>query len=81
MFPLISSSGCLQLINEPRNIQKISSSCIGLIYNDQPNLSVNSGVDASLHPNCHHQTGNLSFNLNIFYPSPLSPVSMANMGL
>ena len=32
-----------------------SSPCIDLIFTDQPNLSVNSGVHASLHPNCHHQ--------------------------
>ena len=42
LYSLASSNGFFQLINEP-------------IFTDQPNLSVNSGVHASLHPNCHHQ--------------------------
>ena len=47
-----------------------SSSCIDLLFTDQPHLSVNSGVHASLHPNCHHQIFHSSFNLNIYYPPP-----------
>ena len=47
-----------------------SSSCIDLIFTDRPNLAVNSGVHASLHPNCHHQVVHTSFNLNISYPPP-----------
>ena len=43
-------------------------SCIDLIFTDQPNLSVNSGVHASLHPNCHHQIVHSRYNLNINYP-------------
>ena len=31
---------------------------------------MNSGVHASLHPNCHHQVVHASFNLNISYPLP-----------
>ena len=33
-----------QLINEPTHIQINNSSCIDLIFTDQPMLSVNSGV-------------------------------------
>ena len=44
--------------------------CIGLIFTDHPNLSVNSGVHASLHTNCHHQIVHSSFNLNISYLPP-----------
>ena len=47
-----------------------SSSIIDLVFTDQPNLSANSGVHASLHPNCHHQIENSSFNLNIYYTPP-----------
>ena len=36
--------------------------------NIQANLSVNSGVYASLHPNCHHDIVRSSFNLNTYYP-------------
>ena len=68
LFPLTSSNGFPQLINEPTHIQTSSSSCIDLIFTNQPNLSVNSGVHASLHPNCHHQIIHSSFNLNISYP-------------
>ena len=59
-----------QLINEPTHLQTSNSSCIDLIFTDQPKLSVNSGVHASLHPNCHHQIVHSSFNLNISYPPP-----------
>ena len=31
---------------------------------------MNSGVHASLNPNCHHQIVHTSFNLNISYPPP-----------
>ena len=65
-----SSVGFTQLINEPTHIQSSSSSCIDLIFTDQPNLSVNCGVHASLHPNCHHQIVYSRFNLDIYYPPP-----------
>ena len=65
---LISSNGLSQLINELTHIQTNSTSCIDLIFTDQENLSVNSGVPSSLHPNCHHQIAHSSFNLNIYYP-------------
>ena len=44
--------------------------CIDLIFTDQPNLSVNSGIHASLHPNSHHQIVQSKFDLNIFYTPP-----------
>ena len=65
-----SSVGFTQLINEPTHIQSSSSSCIDLIFTDQPNLSVNCGVHASIHPNCHHQIVYSRFNLDIYYPPP-----------
>ena len=70
LFSLISSNGFSQLINEPTHIQTGSSSCIFLIFTNQPNLLVNSGVHASLHLNCHHQIIHSSFNLNISYLRP-----------
>ena len=68
MSLLTFSNGFPQSINEPTHIQTSSSSCIDLIFTNQPNLSVNSGVHVSLHPNCHHQIIHSSFNLNISYP-------------
>ena len=65
LLSLTSSNGFTQLIHEPTHIQANSSSCIDLVFTDQPNLSVNSGVHASLHPNCHHQITHSNFNLNI----------------
>ena len=70
LYSLTSSNNFSQLINEPTHIQRNSSSCTDLIFTDRPNLAVNSGVHASLHPNCHHQVVHTSFNLNIFYPQP-----------
>ena len=54
LYSLTSSNGFSQLINEPTHIQTNSSSCIDLVFTDQPNLSINSEVHASLHSNCHH---------------------------
>ena len=39
LFSLTSSNGFSQLINEPTHIQTNSSSCIDLIFTDQPSLS------------------------------------------
>ena len=55
LFSLTSSNGFSQLIGKPTHIQTNSSSYIDLVFTDQPNLSVNSGVHSSLHQNCHHQ--------------------------
>ena len=70
LISFTSSNGFSQLIKEPTHIQTSSSSCIDLVFTDQPNLSVNSGVHASLHPNSHHQIVHPYFNLNISYPPP-----------
>ena len=63
LYSLTSSNGFFLLINEATHIQSNSSSCIDLLFTDQPNLSVNSGVHASLHPNYHHQIVHTSFKL------------------
>ena len=62
LFSLTSSNRFFQLINEPTYVQSNSSSCIDLLFTDQPNLAVNSGVHASLHSNCHRQIVHTSFN-------------------
>ena len=71
LFLLMSSNGLSQLINDTTYIQT-SSSCIDLIFADQPNLLMNAGVHSTLHSNCHHQIVHSSFNLNIYY-NTLSP--------
>ena len=68
LFSLTSSNGFFQLISEPTHIQANSSSCIDLIFTNQPNLSVNLGVHSFLHQNCHRQIVYSTFNLNIHYP-------------
>ena len=66
LFLLTSSNELSQLIAAPTHVQTSSSSWINLIFTDQPNLSVNSGVHASLlSSNCHYQIALSSFNLNI----------------
>ena len=80
LFSLTPSNGFPQLINEPTHMKTNSSSWIDSICTNQKNLSVNPGVHALLHPNCHHQIIYSSFNLNISYnpltsaqPSPHLP--------
>ena len=47
-----------------------SSSCIDLIFTDQPSLIVDCGIHPSLHPNCHHQIVYCKLDLKIVYPPP-----------
>ena len=67
---LTSVYGFHQLISQPTHLLPQTSSCIDLIFTDQPNLIVDSGVHPSLHSNCHHQITYCKLNLNIEYPPP-----------
>ena len=51
-----SQFGLEQIIKEPTHIIGNSSSCIDLIFTNQPNLVMESGVHSSLHSNCHHHS-------------------------
>ena len=44
-----------QVITEPTHISENSDSCIDLIFTNQPNIVMDSGVHLSLHEICHHQ--------------------------
>ena len=60
--------GFSQLILEPTHIFQNSSSCIYLIFTDQINYVINSGIKPSLHENCHHEITYAKFNLQIIHP-------------
>ena len=64
---LIISCGFYQLISDPKNPLQNSSSCTDLIFTDQSNLVVDSGVHPFLHPNCHHQITFSRYNLPVEY--------------
>ena len=53
--PVLSDLGLHQLISEATHLMDDSKSCIDLIFTDQPNLVIESGVHPSLHEQCHHQ--------------------------
>ena len=53
--PFTSDLGLHQLISEPTHIMGDSKSCIDVIFTDQPNLFLQSGVHPSLQEQCHHQ--------------------------
>ena len=53
--PLALDLGLHQLISEPTHLIGESKSCIDLIFIYQPNLIIESGVNPSLHDQCHHQ--------------------------
>ena len=59
-----------QLISAPTHILQHSSSCINLIFVNQPNLFIDSGVHISLHQICHHQIILCKLNLKTEYPPP-----------
>ena len=45
-----------------------SAKCIDLIFTNQPNLVIDSGVHPSIHTNCHDQIVYCKLNLNIKFP-------------
>ena len=62
--------GLYQIMNEPTHTLPSSASCIDLIFTNQPNLVINSGVYPLLHQNCHHQIIFAKINLKVYYPPP-----------
>ena len=62
--------GFSQLISETTHILQNLSSYINLIFTNQPNLVINSGIKPSLHENCYYQITHTKFNLQIIYPPP-----------
>ena len=52
------------------HIYQSFSSCIDLIFTNQPNLVTDSGVHPWLHSNCHHQIVYAKFNFKVIYPPP-----------
>ena len=65
---MTSSYGLTQIISETTHILPNSSSCIDLIFTNQPNMITSRGVLPSLHPNCHHQIIYAKVNFKIFFP-------------
>ena len=57
--------GLYQIINEPTYILPSFASCIDLIFTNQLNLVINSGVHPFLHQNCHHQIIFAHINLKV----------------
>ena len=60
--------GMKELISELSHILQQTSICIDLIFTNQPNIVMDSGVDSSLHSNFHHQIIYSKLNLKIEYP-------------
>ena len=58
------------MINSATYVIGNSTSCINLIFAQQPNLVTSSGVQACLHNNCHHQIIFTHINLLIEHPQP-----------
>ena len=64
---LTTSYGLSQIFSNPTHILSNSSSCIDLIFTNQPNLVTESGVHPSLHPKCHHQIVFAKLNHKVEY--------------
>ena len=59
-----------QLMSEPTHLFPTSSLCIDLIFTNQSNMIMNSGVFPLIYQNCYHQIVFAKANLNIFFPPP-----------
>ena len=55
LFSIRSTRGYTQMIKSATHFIGNSSSCVDLIFTQQPNQVSSGGVHASLHNNCHHQ--------------------------
>ena len=64
-----------QLISDPTHLLPNSSSCIDLIFTDQPNLIVDSDVHPSLHLKWHHQITYCRCNPTVEYLLPMKGLS------
>ena len=62
--------GLTQMISDPTHILPNSSSCIDLLFTNQPNLIIDSGVISSLHATCHHQIIFAKIDFKIEFPPP-----------
>ena len=67
---MTSSYGLTQIISDSTHILPNSSSCIDLLFTNQPNMITSSGVLPSIHPNCHHQIIYANINFKIVYLPP-----------
>ena len=68
---VMSQLGLTQLINEPTNFEPNKNpSCIDLIFTDQPNIVLESGIRPSLDSFCHHQIIHCRTNFHIPPPPP-----------
>ena len=56
-------------MSKPIHILK-NSSCIDLIFTDQPILIIDSRTHPSMHPNCHHKIIHCKIDLKIVYLPP-----------
>ena len=71
---ITSSYGLSQLICGPKNILPSSCSYVDLIFMNQSNSIIGSGVHVSLYPNCHQQMVYAKLNLRIeCTPQPRNP--------
>ena len=69
LFNSSTLQGYSQVISEPTNFQPNSNpSCIDLIFTDQPNLIIESGVQATLSNTCHHQIIYAKISFKIYNP-------------
>ena len=70
---LTSSYVLIQVISQPTPILPTSTSCIDLIFTNQPNLVIESNVHASLLPDSYHLfvftklNHRISFNIRTLY--------------
>ena len=64
---ITSQFGLEKLIHETTHIIGERSSCIDSIFASQPNWVVESGVQYSLHQNCHNQIVFARFNLKVVF--------------
>ena len=67
---LTTTYGFNQLISDSTHLLPNSSVCIDLIFTDQLNLAVDSGVHLTLYGNCHYQIIFSKFNPMIEYHPP-----------
>lgn len=68
--PLHPKFSLHESVREFITILGYSYASIDLIFTSQPNLILDSGVNACLHPNCHYQVLFAKFDFQVYCPPP-----------
>ena len=64
-MPVVIPYGFSQFISDPTHVLPDSSSCIDLVFTNQPKLVFKSGIHPSMQPKCYHPIVFIKLNFKL----------------